>query len=551
MKKINTLLIFLLVTAEIILLNGNTYTQVNQEWVATYYGPGNWNDVPHKILVDGSNNVFVSGNSFGYGTYSDFTLMKYNSSGIEQWINRYNGSQNTNDYCNNMLFDKSGFIYLIGATNSSYNYSDLTLIKYNSSGVQQWIASYPYTTGKTICLDSSNYIYAAGNIYYENVRDSNNIILIKYNISGIPMWAKIFNSINNKEDYVISIGVDDSSNIYMSGHCRAGQYEKYDIFLVKYDSSGAQKWVKYFDRNNNIDAVNAMVLGKDAIYIVGESYGTYSFGDAIVMKYNSTGTLEWYKLYAGNSNYNRDVAIDCRVGKNGSLYVTGWVTNPSTSTDFYTIKYNQYGDSLWIRQFNGPVNGYDGAMIMTLDSNDNVYTAGSIQDTGSITNNYNYETIKYDSLGNLKWNISYTSIANYEDHIYSICVKDNNVYVTGNSYNRWATIKYSQQVGIQPISIEIPEQYSLYQNYPNPFNPSTKIKFDIGTPLPPFSKGGIVTLKIFDVIGREISTLVNEQLNSGTYEVEWNASNYPSGVYFYRLISDGVTIDTKKLILLK
>jgi hypothetical protein len=94
--------------------------------------------------------------------------------------------------------------------------------------------------------------------------------------------------------------------------------------------------------------------------------------------------------------------------------------------------------------------------------------------------------------------------------------------------------------GIKNISSEIPKQFSLSQNYPNPFNPTTKIRFSIPPYASPYGEGGKgdVSLKVFDIIGHEISTLVNEQLKPGTYEVEFDATNYPSGIYFYRLTTD-------------
>lgn len=107
--------------------------------------------------------------------------------------------------------------------------------------------------------------------------------------------------------------------------------------------------------------------------------------------------------------------------------------------------------------------------------------------------------------------------------------------------------------GIEPISTKIPEEFNLFQNYPNPFNPSTKIKFNIpGAQLPHIKgAGGMYTkLIIFDILGREVATLVNQNLRPGTYEVEWAASDYASGVYFYKLeISDFSR--TKKMLLLK
>jgi len=94
----------------------------------------------------------------------------------------------------------------------------------------------------------------------------------------------------------------------------------------------------------------------------------------------------------------------------------------------------------------------------------------------------------------------------------------------------------------------IPKQYSLSQNYPNPFNPSTKIRFEF-----PLNKGGlkgVVTLKVYDILGKEVQTLVNEQLQPGSYEVTFDGSNLPSGVYFYQLRA-GDFIETKKMLIIK
>jgi len=115
-------------------------------------------------------------------------------------------------------------------------------------------------------------------------------------------------------------------------------------------------------------------------------------------------------------------------------------------------------------------------------------------------------------------------------------------------------------VKITKLSTEIPEKYSLYQNYPNPFNPLTKIRFEIPVALsyptcPVFIGNAfigypLVTLKVYDILGKEIATLVNEKLNPGIYEVEFNGASLPSGVYFYRLIA-GDYAAVKKMILLK
>jgi hypothetical protein len=130
----------------------------------------------------------------------------------------------------------------------------------------------------------------------------------------------------------------------------------------------------------------------------------------------------------------------------------------------------------------------------------------------------------------------------------SVAVSGSVVHVvwreTGVYYKRNPT----GNVGIQNISTEIPAAYSLGQNYPNPFNPTTKIRFDVAR------HGGSSTsdvkIIVYDIMGREVQTLVNERLQPGTYETTFDGSMLPSGVYFYKLMTDGFT-ESKRMLLIK
>jgi hypothetical protein len=98
-------------------------------------------------------------------------------------------------------------------------------------------------------------------------------------------------------------------------------------------------------------------------------------------------------------------------------------------------------------------------------------------------------------------------------------------------------------VGVEPVDNFIPSGYTLTQNYPNPFNPTTEIQFSI-------AKGGFTTLKVYDMLGKEVATLVNEHLNPGTFKSTVDGSKLASGTYLYRLVS-GTQVITKKMMLLK
>ena len=106
-----------------------------------------------------------------------------------------------------------------------------------------------------------------------------------------------------------------------------------------------------------------------------------------------------------------------------------------------------------------------------------------------------------------------------------------------------------------PTSVEpgsdLPKNYELSQNYPNPFNPSTKIKYSIPSVIASGTKQSqLVTLKVFDILGNEVATLVNEEKEPGIYEVEFSSSTLASGIYIYRLTASKFT-DTKKMVLLR
>jgi len=102
---------------------------------------------------------------------------------------------------------------------------------------------------------------------------------------------------------------------------------------------------------------------------------------------------------------------------------------------------------------------------------------------------------------------------------------------------------YSELTSVKEIVTSLPTGFALEQNYPNPFNPSTAIRFQT-------TEYGFATLKVYDVLGSEVATLVNEPLNAGEYETAFNASNYSSGIYFYRLQA-GSSTQVKKMILMK
>jgi len=132
----------------------------------------------------------------------------------------------------------------------------------------------------------------------------------------------------------------------------------------------------------------------------------------------------------------------------------------------------------------------------------------------------------------------------YGDRVHSVWNDNRN-----GDYDVWCNVRSFQNpdsvIGIRKIGNGVPSEFKLYQNYPNPFNPSTKIKFSIAS-----GNQRAVKLIVYDILGEEVAALVNQNLKPGEYEVSWNASEIPSGVYFYRLVTQDFT-STKKMMLVK
>jgi len=538
MKKLIYTLAFVLS-----ILTDSLSAQVTQEWVATYNGPGNGNDWANSLTVDGLGNVYVTGCDKGSGTDYDYVTIKYNSSGIQQWVTRYNGPGNSYDGASSIAVDASGNVYVTGGSCGIGTYSDYATIKYNSSGVQQWIQRYdgPGNLGDgavSIAIDGSGNIYVTGKSY--GIGTYSDYATIKYNPSGVQQWVARYNGPGSYYNNAVSMDIDGSGNVYVTGE----SYETgttCEYATIKYNSSGIQQWVARYNGTAGLDdfARSLAADGSGNVYVTGSSEGNGSYWDYATIKYNTSGIQQWVARYNGPSN-NDDLANALAVDGSGNVYVTG-------QSEFYstTIKYNSSGVQQWVTRY-GLEYDCSGSSCIALDGYSNVYVTGFKQDS---TLNIDYATIKYNSSGVQKWAAIYDGSGNGQDEVTSIAIDGSgNVYVTGsgtvlNIGIDFETIKYSQQIGIQNISSEIPSSYSLSQNYPNPFNPTTKIQFKL-------PKNNYVTLKIYDALGREAATLVNEKLAPGTYEVDWNGSNYPSGVYFYRLMTDNFS-ETKKMLMIK
>jgi len=463
------------------------------QWASGYNGPGNENDYLNAIAVDSIGNVYVTGNSVGIGTGIDYATVKYNENGIQLWAVRYNGMGNLSDVPSSIAVDLEGNVYVTGLSTESGTNHPITTIKYNSNGIQQWIARYNgsgnYNDARKIVIDLSGNIYVTGYISSNGTTDAD-FITIKYNPNGVEQWVTRYNGPANGIDVAKDIAIDLTGNVYISGISQRIDFSS-EYITIKYNSNGIEQWVtrSNFSENSYCDVAAIALDNVGNVYVTG----TNGLSDYATIKYNSNGVEQWVAEYIGTVKYFADKPYGMVIDDLGSVYVTGYSSDSLSGLDYATIKYNSNGVEQWVERYNGPDNLFDGARGISIDSDRNIYVSGSS-----------------------------VRIVTQSDIV---------------------VIKYSQTTGIQNNSAEIPDQFSISQNFPNPFNPTTKFKFDL-------KKSGNVKLVVYDMIGKEVATLVNKNLSAGSYESNFDGSKLTSGIYFYRIETDNYS-EVKKMTLLK
>jgi subtilisin-like proprotein convertase family protein len=173
-------------------------------------------------------------------------------------------------------------------------------------------------------------------------------------------------------------------------------------------------------------------------------------------------------------------------------------------------------------------------------NNDNIITIFDDNADSSLVNNWYFDiTSRIKPLNNMNPVFS----GDNPNGVWRLRIRDDNTSDTGRMYAWGIQINNSPLVGVQNVSNEIPRRFELKQNYPNPFNPATIINFQIPTE-------GFVKLSVYDITGREVKTLINENMHAGVYNIDFNGSDLSSGVYFYKLEANGFS-DVKKMMLVK
>ncbi|MBL8015970.1 MAG: SBBP repeat-containing protein [Ignavibacteria bacterium] len=530
----------------LIFVTTSVFSQVSQQWASRYNAFESSNENLYDMKYDGSGNIYLCGASDSIATLSDAIVLKYNSNGVLLWSSRYNGPVNGFDNAYSIALDNSGNIYYTGSSQGSGSGYDLIIVKLNSAGVQQWVHRINGTAnqsdfGTSIAVDNSGNVYCCGNV--NRTGSNEDIVAVKLNTSGAQQWIEYYNWVNGFESSQ-KLLLDASGNVYITGRS-VNASNNYDIVTLKYNNSGANQFsVRYNGVSNGDDyASNMDIDASGNIFVCGVSLTASSGNEGVLIRYNSSGVEQWVSKYNYLGAFD-DGFEDVKIDNSGNIFVCGYSESSDNVSSFATIKYSNAGSITWVQRYSGPIASAEGARSLYIDNAQNVIVTGS---GVGLNTDFDIVTVKYTNAGSQVWDQRY-NFAGAQDHGYKI-TGDNtgSIYVAGYSYSPSTPdivlVKYSQPSGVEPVSGNIPVDYFLSQNFPNPFNPETKINFSL-------PQDGFTELIVFDVTGKAVETIVKENLNAGEYSVDFDAAGLTSGVYFYRISSNGYSV-TKKMILIK
>ncbi|MCH8012468.1 MAG: T9SS type A sorting domain-containing protein [Candidatus Marinimicrobia bacterium] len=488
MKKLN--LIFAIIFLQIIQSRAQVIT-----FEKTYGGTsGDWGN---SVQQTDDGGYIITGTTLSFGAGSNHLyLVKTDANGDTLWTKTYGGTETETG---RSVQQTDGGYIITGWTDSfGAGSSDVYLVKTDVIGDTLWTKTFGGAnddwSNSVQQTDDGGYIIGGGTgSFGAGERD---VYLIKIDTNGDTLWTKTFGGTSSERGH--SVQQTDDGGYIITGYTHSFGAGGSDVYLVKTDTNGDTLWTKTFG-GTSLDEGHSVQQTDDGGYIITGSTSSFGAGnsDVYLVKTDTNGDTLWTKTYGGTS---ADVGNSVKQTDDGGYIIAGLSGSfGAGDADVYLVKTDTNGDTLWTKTFGGSGGWDEGNSVQQTEDGGYIIT-GRISSFGA--GNADVYLIKTDSLGN------------------------------------------AGEVGIEEEhTSHYPIRFWIAQNYPNPFNPTTTIEFSLPT-------SGLVTLTVYDVMARNVETILNQHMDAGIHSVQWNANKVPSGIYFVKMVSENFS-QTRKMVLLK
>jgi uncharacterized delta-60 repeat protein len=455
------------------------------------------------------------------------------------WGGTYGGTGR--DDCYSVQQTTDGGYILAGGTQIAGN-SDFWLVKTDANGGYVWNRTFG-GSGVEICRSvqqTTDGGYVLGGYATSFGAGDSDFWLLKTSVDGDSVWSRTFGGTGSDACYSVQQTTD-------GGYVLGGYTHPFgddDFWLVKVNSSGSSPWSHTFGGTAR-DLCFSVQQTADGGYVLAG--GTYSFGagasDFWLVRTDANGNILWSHAFGGSG---QDLCYSVWQTTDGGYILGGYTESYGAGDwDFWLLRTNANGDSLWSRTFGG-------------SSEERCYSIQQTTDGGYILGGYtesygaggsDFWLVRTNANGDSLWSRTFGGTDN--DRCGSVQQTTDGGYILGGytaSYGAGDWDFWLVKTGPDPLAVEpeiraVPAKYTLHANFPNPFNPITTIRYDVEHP-------GFVRLTIFNLLGQRVTRLSDSRHLEGSYEVSWDAAGLPSGIYLCRMEADGFS-QTRKVVLVK
>lgn len=423
-----------------------------QQWLKLLNGGDN--DRVTTIKVGATNTIYVTGQSDtdpSGNTNYDFRTVAYSSAGVVLWNTITANPVGQEDVPGDIWIDASGNAYITGksdaAAGGSVDYEWMT-VKLNNLGVQQWLKYYNGTSPNAedipggIFADAAGTVWVAGSVDFTSTQKD--ATTLKYSSAGIVLATKTINGIGDFNDKMNMSVIDASGNTYVTGYTLAAGQQR-NMLVQKIGPTGITLWTRTYDGTGEND--EGLAIATDAagnVYVAGYSNGIGTFDDGLLIKYNSAGVVQWTQVF-DYAAHQVDKFIGLVISDVGDIYVTGYSDGDISSTvnyDIATWKYSSLGILQWNSRFDGTAGGIDKPVDLVFDGA-YLYVLGT-----TLGVNNDMIILKYDVLGNTIAQVTYNGASGGDDFAYDLLLNDGALFVVGSSFvtgnaEDYITLRYS------------------------------------------------------------------------------------------------------------
>ena len=479
----------LLCLFSIVIVAGTSCAQPDSLW--SFIWGGAESDAIRGIYEHPDGSVYVAGYTYSYGAGGcDFWFAKINSDGTQAWTRTYGGEQG--EWCIELQPAPDGGFLLAGSTGS-----------FGSVGDDYW--------------------------------------LLKVDANGDSLWSQLYGDEHDNGCYALTLAAD--GGCIMAGFIEDGPAGWDDFEVVRTDAAGAELWTAYFGGEGQDRCWDVLERENGDIILCGYTGSYGSGGDGWLLAISAEGDSLWSRTFGGVEHDDCKRVIETSDG--GFLLSLASVSFGPGNYDYWLVKTDANGDIEWHQTYGGADIEIPYAVREVPDGG---FVVTGFSQTFGHGGNRDIWLLRTDADGDSLWSRTFGGPA--VDQSTEVELTSDFGYFIGGSHDPSQSTGadcWLIKTGPDPLldAVEpgraIPVSYSL-SLYPNPFNPSTTISFD----LPQQSR---VSLSVYDLLGREISLLMNRTAQAGSHSVNWNCASCATGVYFIELKTGKHRALTKAMLL--